>query len=84
MCELDFLAKHIHLRLDSSLSTRISSHSQMYASAPSAPPTYDATMQSDQYARASMANYRRSDDERLGEFQQVVNRYESKRSSMNE
>jgi len=48
----------------------------MYASAPPAPPTYDATMQSDQYVRATMANYQRSDDERLGEFQQVVNRYE--------
>lgn len=78
MCELDFLAKHIRSRLDSFHSTRISSHPQMYASAPPAPPTYDATMQSDQYVRATMANYQRSDDERLGEFQQVVNRYESR------
>jgi hypothetical protein len=43
---------------------------QQYPEIPSAPPSYQADPQ-------RMANYQTSSDERMGNFQQLVDRYES-------
>lgn len=54
----------------------------MYSTTPSAPPPYDASMQMTNAGYPSMSNRHSTSEERMGDFQQLVNRYESRSRAM--